>query len=209
MTDKPSTALEAAGRPPGPGSTGTKALIGLLLAGTVGIIIFLFVHLSSGTSPRIGSQTAAAAACRTGSDKCLPDVNYLDTNGVSYTPKSLAGKVVVINFWATWCKPCLHEIPDLSKISEQYKDRDVVVLGVLANDNPDNSTLLNFQSDNDMSFPVVRWTSDIMAAFQYPQSLPTTFIYDRGGRQAHVQVGAMRAERLAQILEPLVAQQVK
>src|SRR5688572_181786 len=112
MTDKPSTAVEAADRRPG--STGNKALIGLLLAGTVGIIIFLFVHLSSGTSPRIGSQTASAATCRTGSDNCLPDVSYKDTTGASYTPKSLAGKVVVINFWATWCKPCLHEIPDLS-----------------------------------------------------------------------------------------------
>jgi thiol-disulfide isomerase/thioredoxin len=203
MTDKPSTPVET------PGKSGNAALIGLLLAGTVGIIIFLFVHLSGdGGSPRLGSQSASAAACKTGSDKCIPDVSYVDTTRTTYTPKTLAGKVVVINFWATWCKPCLHEIPDLSKVSEQYKDRGVVILGVLT-DTPDDSTLLNFQSDNDMSFPVVRANPDIMAAFQYPSSLPTTFIFDRGGRQAHVQVGAMRAEKLAQILEPLVNQQVK
>jgi len=185
-------------------SNSTKALIGLLLAGTVGIIIFLFVHLSSGNTPTLGTQTAAAS-CKQGQN-CLPDVSYIDTNGVAYTTKSLAGKVVVINFWATWCKPCLKEIPDLSKISERYKNRGVVVLGVLSSDNPDNATLLNFQSDNEMTFPVIRATSDILVSYEYPASLPTTFIFDRGGRQVHSHVGALRADKLAEMLEPLVAQ---
>jgi thiol-disulfide isomerase/thioredoxin len=184
-------------------TTSTKALIGVLVAGTVGILIFLFVHLSSST-PTLGTQTAAAACAK--GQACLPDVNYIDTNGVAYTQKSLAGKVVVINFWATWCKPCLKEIPDLSKVSEKYKDRGVVILGVLTNDNPDNAALLNFQSDNEMSFPVIRATSDILVSYEYPASLPTTFIFDRGGRQIHSHVGALRAEKLAQMLEPLVAQ---
>jgi thiol-disulfide isomerase/thioredoxin len=181
----------------------TKALIGLLLAGTIGILIFLFVHFSS-SSPRIGTETAAAA-CTKGQN-CLPEVTLLDTNGVANTRKSLAGKVVVVNFWATWCKPCLHEIPDLSKVFKQYKDRGVVMLGVLTNDNPDNGTLLNFQSDNDMEFPVVRATADIMAAFDFPSSLPTTFVYDRGGKLVTSHVGSMRAETLASTLEPLVQQ---
>lgn len=185
-------------------SNGTKALIGVLLAGTAGIIIFLFVHLSSGDSPRLGTKTAAAA-CTQGKD-CLPDVTYVDTNGVAYTPEMLAGKVVIVNFWATWCKPCLREIPDLSRVAERYKERGVVVLGVLTNDNPDAATLLNFQSDHDMSFPVIRATSDILVSYEYPGSLPTTFIFDRGGRKAYHHVGAMRASRIAELLEPLVAQ---
>jgi thiol-disulfide isomerase/thioredoxin len=185
-------------------STGSsKALIGVLLAGSIGVIIFLFVHLSSGSSPTIGSKTAAAS-CKKG-EQCLPDVNYIDTNGIAYTKASLTGKVVIVNFWATWCKPCLKEIPDLSKISEKYKTKGVVVLGVLASDNPDNATLLNFQSDNEMTFPTVRATSDILVAYDYPGSLPTTFIYDRAGRQTHTHVGALSAEKLEQILSPLIA----
>lgn len=185
-----------------PSSGGSKALIGVLLAGTVGVLIFLFVHLSSSNSPTIGSKKAAAS-CTKG-DECLPDVPFIDTNGTAYTKQNMAGKVVIVNFWATWCKPCLKEIPDLSKISEKYKGR-VVVLGVLASDNPDNATLLNFQSDNEMTFPTIRATSDILTAYDYPGSLPTTFIYDRSGKQAHVQVGALSVERLERILEPLVA----
>jgi thiol-disulfide isomerase/thioredoxin len=188
---------------PNSSSTSSKALIGVLLAGTAGIIIFLFVHLSSSNTPTIGSKKAAAS-CTKG-DQCLPDVSYIDTSGTAYTKPSLNGKVVVINFWATWCKPCLKEIPDLSKISEKYKGRGVVVLGILASDNPDNATLLNFQSDNEMTFPVVRATSDILVSYDYPGSLPTTFIYDRAGRQAYTHVGALSAEKLEQILGPLIS----
>ncbi len=189
-------------KPPPPPTGSSKALLGLLLAGTAGIIIFLFVHLSSGSSPTLGTKTAAAS-CKKG-EQCLPDVNYVDTNGTAYTKQSLSGKVVVINFWATWCKPCLKEIPDLSKVYERYKDRGVVVLGVLASDNPDNGTLLNFQSDNEMTFPVVRATSDILISYDYPGSLPTTFIFDRTGHQAHMHVGALSSEKLVSILDPLI-----
>lgn len=185
-------------------SASTKALIGVLLAGSIGVIIFLFVHLSSdGGGPTIGPRPASAA-CK--GDKCLPDVNYIDTNGTAYTKASLAGKVVVINFWATWCKPCLKEIPDLSKVYERHKKDGLVILGVLSSDNPDNATLLNFQSDNEMSFPVVRVTSDILSAFDYPGNLPTTYIFDRSGRQQGLHVGALRHEKLLEILEPLLAQ---
>jgi thiol-disulfide isomerase/thioredoxin len=190
--------------PPRSSNASSKALIGVLLAGSIGVIIFLFVHLSSNSTPTIGSRPAAAS-CPKG-DRCLPDVTYIDTNGIAYTKQSLTGKVVVVNFWATWCKPCLKEIPDLSRISEKYKQQGLVVLGVLSSDNPDNATLLNFQSDNEMSFPVVRATSDILLSYDYPGSLPTTFIFDRGGRQAHASVGALTSSKLAEILEPLIKQ---
>ncbi len=187
-------------------STSTKALIGVLLAGTVGVIIFLFVHLSGSSTPTIGAKSAAAA-CTKG-EQCLPDVNYIDTNGTAYTKASFAGKVVIINFWATWCKPCEHEIPDLSRVYEQYKQRGVVMIGVLSSDNADNASLLNFQSDHMMTYPVVRETSDILASYGYPRNLPTTFIFDRGGRQVYNHVGSLNESKLHDILDPLVAQKI-
>lgn len=185
-------------------SSSTKALIGLLLAGTAGIVIFLFVHFSSDGGGKIGTRTAAAA-CTTGSD-CLPDVTYVDTHGVAYDKKSLAGKVVVINFWATWCKPCQKEIPDLSKVYDKYKGQGLVILGLMTDD-PDNQSLLNFQSDNEMTYPVVRVNSDILVSYNYPQALPTTYIFDRAGRRAYPPSrGALHAEDLDRMLRPLLAQ---
>lgn len=188
-------------------NTSTKALIGVLLAGSVGVIIFLFVHLSDDPSKPISIGSTKAAACTQG-QLCLPDVNYVDTTGRVYTPKDLAGKVVVINFWATWCRPCLKEIPDFSRAAERYQERGVVVLGILTSDDPDDDKLLNFQSDNDMTYPVVRANSDILVSYQYPDGLPTTFVFDRGGRQVFHHKGPLKESRLAEVLEPLVAQRL-
>ena len=66
--------------------------------------------------------------------------------------------------------------------------------------------MLNFQSDYDMSFPVVRAHGDIMASYQHPTALPSTFIFDRGGRQVAKHLVPLRESQLDQILAPLIAQ---
>jgi thiol-disulfide isomerase/thioredoxin len=185
----------------------TKALIGLLLAGSVGVIIFLFVHLSSDPSRPISVGSKSAAACTKGQRDCLPDVNYTDVQGHAYTAADLAGKVVIVNFWATWCKPCQKEIPDLSHAYEKYKEKGLVMLGVMT-DQPDNNQLLNFQSDFEMTYPVVRSNSDILVSYNYPDALPTTYVFDRGGKQVFSHVGPLHVEKLEQIIAPLLAQSV-
>ncbi|MGE0402059.1 MAG: TlpA family protein disulfide reductase [Kofleriaceae bacterium] len=187
-------------------STSTKALIGALLAGSVGVIIFLFVHLSGDPSKPVSIGTQKAAACTKG-EKCMPDVRFIDTNGTAYTYEQLRGKVVVVNFWATWCKPCQKEIPAFSKVYDRYKSRGVVFLGVLTGDQASSDELLNFASDNMMSYPIVRETSDIRMSFiDDMDNLPTTLIFDRGGKQVYGRAGGLSEARLSELLEPLVAQ---
>ncbi len=176
--------------------TKTATLLALLLVGACD-------KASSNDQGAAPNGGHAHTACK--GDKCLPDVSFHDTDGRAYTLKDLTGKVVVVNFWATWCHPCQKEIPDLSKVSERYKDKGVVILGMLA-DNPDDDKLLNFRSDNEMTYPVVRINSDINVSYGYPEQLPTTFVLDRSGTQVFSHVGALREEKLVELLEPLVAQ---
>ncbi len=184
----------------------TKALVGILLAGTAGIVIFLFVHLSNtGGGVTIGTQKATA--CTKGQGECLPDVKYIDTQGNAYTPDQLAGKVVVVNFWATWCHPCQKEIPGFSKTYDKYKSKGVVFLGIVTDTPPpSNSDLLNFQSDYEMTYPIVRASSDILVSYNYPQALPTTFIFNRGGKQVYSHVGPLDESSLGSLLDPYVAE---
>jgi thiol-disulfide isomerase/thioredoxin len=189
---------------PSPSAGGTKALIGLLLAGMAGMIIFLFVYPSKNGGIRSGPPSAHAE-CTKGQRDCLPDVNYVDTTGVAYNHDSLAGKVVLVNFWATWCHPCQNEIPDLSKAYNKYKSKGVVFLGVMT-DSVDGQQLLNFQSDYEMTYPVVRANSDLNVAYNYPDALPTTFVFDRGGKQVYSHVGPLRERDLDSLLDQLVAQ---
>jgi thiol-disulfide isomerase/thioredoxin len=183
----------------------TKTLIALFVAATVGVVVLLFVQ-TSGTGKKttisIGTPPKAAAACTSGSD-CLPKVQFVDTDGKAYPPSELAGKVVVVNFWATWCGPCQKEIPAFSEIHNRFKDKGVVFLGVMT-DSPDAQTFLNFASDYNLTYPVVRSNQDLMLAFGYPDALPTTFVYDRGGKQMTRHVGPLSESALNGILKNLL-----
>ncbi|HEY0192912.1 MAG TPA: TlpA disulfide reductase family protein, partial [Kofleriaceae bacterium] len=154
-------------------------------------------HIKTGTP-------AAVAECAKGGRDCLPDVSYTDVGGKAYTHEQLLGKVVLVNFWATWCHPCQSEIPALSKAYDKFKDKGVVFLGVMT-DSPDSQALLNFQSDFEMTYPVVRSNSDLMLSYNYPDALPTTFVFDRNGKQVFTRTGALRDSDLDSLLAKLTA----
>jgi len=186
-------------RPPALVSTITAPVLAILLAGAA--------LTGSGCGQRDADTrpiAAARAGCPKGQRDCLPDLGYIDTTGAAYPRDALLGKVVLVNFWATWCEPCEKEIPDLSKAYQKYRARGVVFFGVLI-DNPDSQQLRSFQSDHDMSYPVVRASRELLASFDNPEAYPTTYIYDRSGKQVYNHLGQVRESDLDALLATLVA----
>jgi thiol-disulfide isomerase/thioredoxin len=145
----------------------------------------------------------AEASCSSGKD-CLPAITFEDLDRHQFTHEQLRDKVVVVNFWATWCGPCKKEIPAFNRVYTKYKDRGVVMLGMLQDNQVDDVGLLNFMSDHELTYPVVRANGDILAAFEYPSALPTTFIYDRKGMVRLAHRGPLEEEQLAAHLEKLL-----
>ncbi len=183
-----------------------RTLLGTFLAVGAGLIIFLIVQNSSVTKSGVSIGTRpAAAACNKNTLDCKPKLTFVDTAGEAYPPDAVAGKILVVNFWATWCHPCQQEIPSFSRVYSKFKGQDVVMLGVMT-DSPDPQQLLNFESDHELLYPVVRADRDILLQFEYPDAIPTTFVYDRTGNLRTSHRGPMSEDELTSLLFQLLAE---
>jgi len=188
--------------------TGLFVFIGVAVAA---VAIFGLAFAPSRNSVAITVDSTHLIADPAGMKAPVFSGNKLDGSGKA-SLADYAGKVVVVNFWATWCHPCEKEIPDLSRAYEKYKAKGVVFLGVMADQpTPDAQVLLNFQSDHEMTYPVVRVNPELLQSFDYPENLPTTFVFDRSGHRVDVDhnqrffhLGAISEERLSKLLDSLI-----
>ncbi|MEW9123692.1 MAG: TlpA disulfide reductase family protein [Thermotaleaceae bacterium] len=136
------------------------------------------------------------------------DFALLDREGNEISLSNLKGKVVFINFWTTWCKFCVHEMPYIQAIYDQYQKEDVVILAVnaLAAEQGDMTTVDQFLDDNGYTFPVL-YDVDGSVLIKYKvRSFPTTYIIDKEGVIADFISGAMDKDtmekRIEQVLNP-------
>ncbi len=133
------------------------------------------------TSTNADGPTAGAAA----SDFTLRDVDGKDVRLSDY-----AGKVVLIDFWATWCTPCQAELPHLQELYDQYKDKGFVVLAV-SMDGPE--TLANvapFARQNNLTFPMLLdEDTKVVAVYNPKRTAPLSVLVDRKGRIARARAG--------------------
>lgn len=107
-------------------------------------------------------------------------LHRLDGNG-AVSLRSLRGKTVVLNFWASWCGPCKREAPALEQLWRQYRGKDVVVLGVDSGDS--KSDARRFLSAHGITYPVVEDPNEAVSAGTYGlPGFPVTFVLDRRGR---------------------------
>jgi len=114
-----------------------------------------------------------------------------DIDGRDVSLAALRGKVVLINFWATWCGPCRAEIPDLVKLQEKYRD-GLQIIGISQDEAPVD-VVRRFAADHHVNYPVVMMTPEIEKMFPGISALPTSFIVDRQSRLVQKHVGMLTA----------------
>jgi thiol-disulfide isomerase/thioredoxin len=123
--------------------------------------------------------------------KPAPAFTLRDLDGREIAPASLRGKVVIVNFWATWCGPCRAEIPDLVALQEKYKDT-LQVIGI-SEDEAGVEVVKRFAAEHKINYPVAMTTPEIEKMFPGISALPTSFILDRESRVVQKHVGMLTA----------------
>lgn len=123
-----------------------------------------------------------------GERKPAPAFKLKDSSGGEVTLASLKGKVVLLNFWATWCGPCEVEIPWFVEFERKYKDQGLVVLGVSFDDDGWIS-VRPYMAAHKINYRIAIGSDELSQVYGGVDSLPTSFIIDRTGRIAATHVG--------------------
>jgi thiol-disulfide isomerase/thioredoxin len=167
----------------------------VLALAAAGVVAWLAVsRLSTRTEPQLAEEAVSPAGERMTlrffrNPAAVPALSMRDLDGRPLSSADWHGKVVIVNFWATWCPPCRAEIPDLVALQNKYRDR-LLIIGV-SQDEGSVENVKQFVTAHQMNYPVVMMTPEIDQAFPGIRALPTSFILDRESRVVQRHVGLL------------------
>ncbi len=133
----------------------------------------------------------------------LPDFSVKDLHGHPLSSADLQGRVVLVDFWATWCQPCKKEMPGYQKLLDRYGSRGFVVIGFKFDTMRDMEDPLQFASKIGVCYPLAVGTEDVKQRFGGIEGLPTTMLYDRRGILQTKVIGFEYTDNIEQALKPL------
>jgi thiol-disulfide isomerase/thioredoxin len=166
----------------------------VLAVAAAGVVVWLAVSRLSTREAQLTEETSAPDGERLTlrffrNPAAVAALAMRDLDGRPLSSADWRGKVVIVNFWATWCPPCRAEIPDLVALQNKYRDR-LLIIGV-SQDEGSVEVVKQFVAAHQMNYPVVMMTPEIDQAFPGIRALPTSFILDRESRVVQRHVGLL------------------
>ena len=162
------------------------------------LLILLIVNLLSGGTI-LGSSICLAEDHLLAEGKSIKSFTLTDMQNVEHKLSTYKGKWVIVNYWATWCPPCLEEVPDLVALYDARKNKDVMVLGVVF-DYESASEVKDYVNDMLMSYPIVLGDESITKQVGKADVLPTTFIYNPKGILIKIKRGLITKQSIEEMI---------
>ncbi len=146
-----------------------------------------------------GRGVAPASERKATADFALPDID-----GKRWSLAEHRGRVVLVNYWASWCPPCRQETPGLDRLANEYRGKGVEVAGISLDE--DLTAVREFVAEYQISYPILLPSnpSDLTTTIE---SIPVSLLYDRKGRLAKRYVGAVSEATFKRDIEQLLAEQ--
>ncbi|MBU6333535.1 MAG: TlpA family protein disulfide reductase [Chloroflexi bacterium] len=146
---------------------------------------------------------AAPGAAAPEIGRTAPDIRLEGAAGAPVELAALRGQVVVLNFWASWCGPCLAEMPVLQRTHDAYRDRGVTVVAVNLREDP--ATVRAFVAEQALDMPIALDPDGLVADRYLVKNLPVSFLIDRDGVIRERHLGPLRDRDLARWLDGILA----
>jgi thiol-disulfide isomerase/thioredoxin len=180
-----------------------KIATSLIASVAVAGVLVLAVFNATTSTENVAPIVPRAPMESSGSTVSSAALNYSFTSidGRELNPSTLKGKIVFIDFWATWCGPCRTTLPALEQLAKAYPN-DLVVIGV---SNEPKATVTKFLADKSISYPMVAPAPPVGKPFSSVRSIPTIFILRRDGSLSQTMVGSHSFDQLAEAMHAVDA----
>jgi thiol-disulfide isomerase/thioredoxin len=136
-------------------------------------------------------------------EKIAPELKLRDLDGRTVRLSDYQGKVVLINFWATWCPPCRAEMPDLIKLQREYAKDGLQIIGITYPPEQ-KARVRRFARRLKVNYPIVLGTRDIKAQFSSDETLPLTVVINRDGKVSEIISGILLPQEFDEKIKPLL-----
>jgi peroxiredoxin len=175
-------------------------------AAALGLALVTVPAMLTGSDDPAGTEVAApgdgAPSCKASHGAAKLNFKLKDMNGATVNLADYKGKVVLLNFWATWCGPCKVEIPEFVRAYEAHKDQGFVVLGVSIDDTPEQ--LQAFAKQYKVTYPMLLNQESIEEAYGPIYGVPVSIFIGRDGLICRRQMGEVKKEMLDRELKALL-----